>query len=480
MLRTNALLSSLVFLGLAATQSSAYGATAEDEHIRQIVQGMLKEKDQKIRQLEQELEKSQTVAKQNQSSATPAPAKAITPEPVQLFANDKAESTVTSKLQDLDKKIDELKESASDHGLNISAFFDVNAKTGNSTNQIFSVGSVELDMDYTADDHFGVSTALVLCGNSSNADYGAPGSVFCGNSGPGGLSGGNTMAGFAVALVDYHSFDDNIPPRGRIFNNQGMHVQLGRFDLPFGIDYQNFANKDRITVTAPITTSRMQLDGYNADGVRSYGSWNMFQYSVFGTDAIYANDGHAVGGRLGTTFGDRPYSVHSPQKGIQVGVSHLSDLDGNNHIRNTVYGADLSVGYSILSLENELMFLHANQDFTLDAAGNLVVDDAGNPIGKAHQLGYHTTGIIDLNSVINYPVKMFARYGRWQPKQNYALDYNGSTVAVGNVSMLSLGFNYKFSDHLQVKFEYDDSLGTSTKERYFDKKVGIGQMVVAF
>lgn len=75
------------------------------------------------------------------------------------------------------------------------------------------------------------------------------------------------MAGIAVALIDYHLFDDRVPPRGRIFNNQGLQIQAGRFDLSFGIDYQNFANKDRVTVTVPLTTSRMQL------GVELCQSW---------------------------------------------------------------------------------------------------------------------------------------------------------------------------------------------------------------
>jgi len=33
---------------------------------------------------------------------------------------------------------------------------------------------------------------------------------------------------------------------------------------------------------------------------------------------------------------------------------------------------------------------------------------------------------------------------------------------------------------MRIKFEYTDSLGTSTKEHYFDKKLGIAQMVLAF
>jgi len=469
----------LLLLGLA-TPSAAYGSAAEDEHIRRIVQIMLKEKDRKIEQLEArvrqlESEHSTAVTVQHQQ-ATP-----VMTEPAKTAASGKIEPTVSSKLQDLGKKIDELKDAASANGLEISSFFDVNAKTGNVTDQTFSVGSVELDLDYVHDEHFGASSALVLCGNSSNADYAAPVAITCGNSGSGGLSGGSTAAGIAVALVDYHLFNDRIPPRGRIFNNQGLHIQAGRFDLPFGTDYQNFANTDRVTVTAPLTTSRMQLGGYNGDGVRSYGSSGRFNYSVFWTDAMYADDGHAIGGRLGTALGQKAYSVHHPdQEGMEFGVSHLSELDGDNRTRNTVYGADLSIGYGWLRWQNEIMLLQAHQELTLDGEGNPVLDDVGNPIGKAHQLGYHSTLTANLESVIKHPLLAFARFSRWQPKQDFGLDFDGSRVAIEDISMLSVGFNYQVSDHLHLKFEYNDSLGTSTTERYFDKKLGIGQMVISF
>jgi len=294
----------------------------------------------------------------------------------------------------------------------------VNAKTDNSTDQTFSVGSVELDLEFAYNDHFAASSALVLCGNSSGTDYSAPAAITCGGSGPGGIGAGG--AGIAVALVDYHMFDDSIPPRGRIFNANGLHVQGGRFDLPFSSDYQYFANTDRVTVTAPITTSRMQFGGYNGDGVRSYGSWDMFNYSVFWTDAMYAEDGTSVGGRLGMSVGQNTYRTHkNTSEGIEFGVSHLSDLDKNRNVRNSVYGADLSLGYSFLKLQNEVMWRNAHDNFIAD----------GFDYGKPNELGYHTTLLADLENFIGYPVTTFARYGRWQPHNRIAEDYDGQLVA---------------------------------------------------
>ena len=444
-----------------------YGHGADEAQIRSIVE----------HQLERKLDELTLSPPETMPASITPPTEALTTASIESA---QAEEGIGRKLRELDKTVGELKATAAAHGLEISGFFDVNAKTGNTTDQTFSLGSVELDLDYVHDDHFGAASALVLCGNSSNADYGAPAAVFCGNSGVGGLSGGNTMAGIMVAMIDYHWFDDRVPPRGRIFNRQSFHIQAGRFDLPFGIDYQNFANKDRVTVTPPLTTSRMQLGGYNADGLRSYGVWDNVNYSVFWTDAFYADDGHTVGGRLGMTLGQRPYSVHNPHKGIAFGISHLSELNGDNHIRNSVYGADLSIDFGIWHLENELMLLQAHQAQTFDVDGRLLVDDFGHTVGKGHQFGYHSTLVVDLEAILKYRLKAFVRFSRWQPTQTVGLDYDGKPVAIDDVSMLSLGFNYRFNDYLQLKFEYSDSLGTSTAERYFDHRVGIGQLVVSF
>jgi len=98
-------------------------------------------------------QKSATVVVQNQ---IPAPHAKTTTEPVKTATTTKTEPTVKSTLQALENKIDDLKEAASDKGL-------------------------ELDLDYHYNGHFGASAALVLCGNSSNADYGAPPAIFCGN-----------------------------------------------------------------------------------------------------------------------------------------------------------------------------------------------------------------------------------------------------------------------------------------------------------
>jgi hypothetical protein len=485
----------LTGLSISLPLAAQTNSVDSDAHIRQIVESLLREKDQKIAKLEarlQQLEKASPNAITTRSSIDsglvnveksklpPAPVATNTLASKTIVADSAVNqntsfeaavhNTIHNKLSDLGEEIAELKEAAEEKGLGIRGFFDVNAKTDNATDQTFSVGSVELDLEYSYNEHFAASSALVLCGNSSGADFSAPAAITCGGSGPGGIGAGG--AGIAVALVDFHMFDSSIPPRGRIFNNQGFHIQAGRFDLPFSTDYQNYANTDRITVTAPITTARMQFGGYNGDGVRSYGSWKMFNYSAFWTDAMYANDGTSVGGRLGLSLGQNTFRTHNKSyDGIEMGISHLSDLDKNRNLRRAVYGVDLSFGYKFLKLQSELMLLQAQNNF---------ITDDGTDYGKAHELGFHSTLIADLENLIHKPVLAFVRYGRWQPKQDIGTDYDGSLVAIGDISLLTVGINYKFNDYFKMKFEYTDSLGTATQERYFDRNLGIAQAVVSF
>ncbi|MEQ1637502.1 MAG: hypothetical protein ABL903_12500 [Methylococcales bacterium] len=477
-------------LSVSAPLPAQTKAAVSDSHIRQIVESLLREKDQKIAQLEARLQQLEKTLPNAAVTASPTKSGQIkaesgetssatladrTPEasPAAKAAesqNVPTVSTLNSKLGDLGEEIAELKEAAQEKGLDISGFFDINAKTDNATDQTFSVGSVELDLEYSYNEHFAASSALVLCGNSSGADFSAPAAITCGGSGPGGIGAGGS--GIAVALVDYHMFDNSIPPRGRIFNNQGFHIQAGRFDIPFSTDYQYFANTDRVTVTAPITTARMQFGGYNGDGVRSYGSWKIFNYSAFWTDAMYANDGTSVGGRIGLSLGQNTFRSHNKNhEGIEIGVSHLSDLDKNRNLRHAVYGIDLSFGYKFLKVQNEFMLLQAQDNF---------ITEDGTDYGRAHELGFHSTLIADLESFIHKPVLAFVRYGRWQPKQDVGNDYDGALVNIADISLLTVGLNYKFNEYFKLKFEYTDSLGTSTQERYFDKNLGIAQAVVSF
>lgn len=331
-----------------------------------------------------------------------------------------------------------------------------------------------------------MSTALIMCGNSPNALTSAMPAIYCGNSGPGALSGG-TMAGFSAALIDYHIFGGKEPPRGRLFDQHEMHIQGGRFDVPFGLDYQYFANKDRVNISMPLTTTRLQLGGYNADGVRTYGGFGPIHYTAYWTDAIYpvpANDGDAVGGRLGFDLDGLHDGLHDENTdSAEIGFSHITEFDKRQNARNSVYGTDLSLKYDIFRWESEYMYVQSHQadETSFVGVGSLNDLSSYNSLFQSrHQQGYQSTLVANLEQFVKLPILGFARFSRWEPSQKMRTDEGGNSYKINGLSMLTFGFNYKMGEHLTFKLEYNDSLNTSVKERYFDKRLGMGQVIVSF
>lgn len=180
-----------------------------------------------------------------------------------------------------------------------SGFFDINASDFKERDNPWDIGPVELDLEWGYGENFSVAGALVF--EDGAADVG-------------------------VAFIDYHRFNHEISPRGRIFDNiNDFHIQLGRFDVPFGLDYLYFATPDRETITPPLITDYIMDGGWNDDGARLYGSYKFLDYSVFTTNGF--NEGLAYGGRVGFYPLRNPFRLHKEitDKLLEIGVSFAVD-----------------------------------------------------------------------------------------------------------------------------------------------------------
>lgn len=334
-------------------------------------------------------------------------------------------------------------------GLDISGFFDVQARTVNRSEQTFELGDLEVDLEYVHDEHYSASAALVWDGDES--------------------------ADVAVALVDYHLFDDNIPPRGRIFSEPGFHLQLGRFDVPFGADYQYFASVDRPNISAPLTTQRIQDGGFNGDGMRAYGTWKNLDGALFWTNSLYADSGYSVGGRIGLSLGRNLFSFHhrDASRDIELGFSYLQDRDGSSDQRNRVYAADLTLRYEAITLVAE--YFERNHDESSSSE-----TDTG--LAERDETGYQLSLLADMQSLLHRPLSLFGRYDRWMPDYDFILDANDDSLQypVQAMSRVTLGVNYRFTDYFQFKLEYYDYLGEDTEEPDFEQSLGVVQVVVNF
>lgn len=329
--------------------------------------------------------------------------------------------------------------------LGLAGFYDFAALSKNVNQRHFEFGGLELGLEYIYSDHLAANAALVWDGDT--ADVG-------------------------VAVIDYYWFDDNIPTRGRIFNDPGFHIQLGRFDLPFGIDYQYFASPDRIAYSAPLTTERIQQGGFGGDGLRSYGSWGDVNYAVFWTNSVFEDDGDSIGDRLGLVFGRTPFLLHSQSNSrLEIGASALLDSDGEGHRRNEVFALDLNAEYEQWQLKGEVMW---RNEFTG------YVDDFDNLFAPRDESAFYIMIAKGFTTWSDMPLTSYVRFDRWLPDYHFNGDDDGMIYRVNPIKRLSMGISMQMHDNVVVKFDYFDTLGSNTDEPDFLTNLGALQLVVLY
>jgi TolA-binding protein len=461
----------LILGGLSlAMLTPLQAATSTDEaKIRSIVMDVMKEKDQQIGGLEQRVKELEALAKNQKQvidrlQAEKSQSATATKEEKAAEAPSKpsrAESPLAKLIMpSLRKKEEEAKAAAAEEeaGPKVAGWMEMTARTKGTDTTVFNLGIIELDLDKIVEsDHFAASAALDWF------PYGNPNGVQIG-----------------VGLVDFHLYDNAVPVRGRIFQDPGFHLQVGQFDLPFSSDYQYFAAKDRLTVTPPMTTTRIQMsgianpanNGFNSTGIRSYGSWNNFNYAVYWTQSIYDSNpsfqGGLVGGRVGYAI-KNPYRLHkkNEQPILDIGLSSFIDMDRHDKTGDKLYALDASFSYGVFRLLNEFI-LH-------DAS----LYREGNPVGLADEYGFHSTGIVNLESWLHMPINAFGRYQEWHPRYDF-VNLDGTDYRVRPIRMVSAGLQYQMNRFVQIKLEYNDSLGSHTDEPGFQSRYGIAELVTTF
>jgi len=318
--------------------------------------------------------------------------------------------------------------------LDIAGFFDVTAHSSDSREHSFDLGALELDLQFDNEKNFAVSTALVWA---------------------------NEASAVAVAVLDYHANSHHVPTRGSLFGEPGYHIQFGRFDIPFGLDYEFFAASDRPNITAPLTTQRIQNNGFNGDGIRAYGNRAQFDYAVYLTNSLFESSGNSLGARVGFFPGRDPFRIHnrSAHNDLSVGYSWLYDMDENERRRNTLQALDINWRYAFVQMIFEYIALEK------------VVESTAN------EEGYNLRFIVDLK-----PMSLFASIGEWEPYFSTVTDIVDPSVnyTVNKLKRITIGGRYMIDDFLQIKLEYFNHLNTTTGEADFVKSQLNFQLVANF
>lgn len=371
------------------------------------------------------------------------PVQAASGEAVTVVEQDELETRLKSFKEELFEKV-----FGGKAPLEITGFFDFTIQSQDERDSPFEYGALELDLEYAYNKHYAVSTALVWKEDS---------------------------AAVRAGVIDYHLFGDSVPIRGRIFDEPGFHVQVGRFDLPYGVDYQYFSPVDRPNVSAPITTERIQHGKYNSDGIRLYGTARVFDYSLYVVDSMYGDNGGTVGGRLAFFPSRNPYRLHrfGSARLAELGFSFLRDMDEDYDARDDVYGFDFTLNYDRFLLVTEWMNRNSDED---------VLSGAGANLGEQDESGFHVTLVTELEDIVKQPIYLFSRYDMWDPRYSLILDEDDDTLTynVKNTKRLTVGLGYRLTGLLNIKLEYFDYLGRGTNEPAFDDSGVIVQMTAGF
>jgi hypothetical protein len=346
-------------------------------------------------------------------------------------------SAAPSQPSDIREEIDKIKASIekASGGLAISGFFDARGSDRRIDPGIFSMGDFELDLAKEIGKSLQIGAAIVL---------------------------NDEGASLAVGFIDFHLFGGLVAPRGRLPVEKGFHIQLGRFDVPFGNDWQYFASKDRTELTAPLTTDAIMDGGYNDVGFRILGNTGSLSYSAFvlrGTGA-----GNLYGGRLGFAPFDQPYRLKPRTRVITVGVSLLHDVGEGGETQQTALALDSEAQLGGLHLRAEYL----KKDTRIDEGQD----------GRLRRWGWHATAAYRAGDAASIPLVPYARF------DTVTNDADGG-VSSGSqrTERLTLGFNANFLSVVTLKVEYQRNIAAPAEveaQEGSGRDAWFGQVVVVF
>lgn len=318
--------------------------------------------------------------------------------------------------------------------LSLSGFLDVTASDRASDPNVFAMGDLEVDLARELGRHVQVAAALV-----ANED-------------------GTSLA---VGFVDVHLLGGLVAPRGRLPVEKGFHVQLGRFDVPFGNDWQHFAAKDRIEASAPLTTDELMDGGANDVGLRLVGTDGTFHYTAFVLRG--EGSGNAFGGRVGVAPFDVPYRF-PPRIGLfEAGLSILHDVDGDGATEKTALALDATARRGALLVRGEYVRTDARA--------------AEGRVTRAIRSGWHVTAAFEAGAPGGIRVTPYARYDAADGAPSEA------TSDPGRTRRLTAGANATLLGHLTFKAEYRRTLEAPAAVRLAEGSSGdawLAQAVVSF
>jgi len=237
-----------------------------------------------------------------------------------------------------------------------------------------------------------------------------------------------SMSGVLVDFDLYTSAFGEDHSRGHHYDHTGLI--LGKFDVPFGLDYLYYTTPARNLISAPFTTTNLFDGGWTAAGVYPHFSFCCFNMDLYYVDSENSLDNdnplYATGGRIGwkSFLGE-------------IGGSAVGSFDNQDHTDKARYGAH--------ALFNFIPHVEIKSEYVYGIDDKQALDNRSE--------SYYFEGALDTEFLTNAPVSLMARYDAWKPQYREDVDADGN-LDVDDYKRWTGGLLWKVVEGLQFKAEH--------------------------
>lgn len=228
----------------------------------------------------------------------------------------------------------------------------------------------------------------------------------------------------AMAYLHYNIFNESVAHPRREEEDEHSGIIIGKFDLPFGLDYLNFASPDRPVFSAPLVLEKT-LGGRNDIGVNYHLVSENYKVNFCVVNGF--NDGVALGTGIKINVVDF----------LQLGASYTSDFKSVDEQANWVGGVDLMAEVGPVELKSEYIWTNGLLDGEQDESGAEGVNE-----------GLYLQALIQLESMTNLPFFLTLRYGFWNASYDYV--ENGTD---DKQNRITVGLGYQIAESCSIRGE---------------------------
>ncbi len=278
----------------------------------------------------------------------------------------------------------------------------------------FQINQFELDVSYSYQECLSLGTALAY-----NPD--------------------NRQFELAMAFLHYNIFKKGEMHPRRVEESGHSGIIIGKFDLPFGLDYLNYAATDRPVFSAPLVLERT-IGARNDIGINYHIKEDKYKLNICAVNGF--NKGACLG--MSTNVIITGF--------LQIGASYTSDFKSVDNIANWARGVDIMAELGMVEIKSEYIWTKG----LLDGEQDLNKTDGVNQ-------GMYFQVLTQLNSLLNKPYFLTLRYGFWNASKDY--DANGIN---DRQNRITFGLGYQLNEGCSVRMEmlsdqsYDEARSLKT------------------